>query len=413
MGLAVPRVRAAWELHDLAGAAADYAACMVGPTGPELIRDNRAEFRRLVRRRLVAAPANDAPFSQCAELSRKLSSSESAFSAHRARAREFVEYGLGVPAKTKPRSLSELTFELTPLSERAERAWPIVRGDYRRLVRATLGTKEAVHPVALAVAGVGRGLPNERALPKRTFANGEGLWVQLAWDVTFVSQDGGVTFQKGDLPIEIGPERAGECGGADFQRGFGVSSREDGSLLVTSLLPGREPSTLRAIAGEHRVIALACDDSGLVAAVEPEGSSHVEIVLCTHARSCGPLSLPKEAPFSKLVAERFDVARVAGATVLAVEHNGIVRVASSRDDGRSWTPPTVAFDAGDATRQEAAGTVPMRLFGVGSRLFLYGAPANPNAIYPLLVSDDQGASFRGPTEATGARQTAVARGAIR
>ena len=64
---AAPRVKAAWQLHTVATAFADYALCMVGPTGPSLLRDNPTEFRRLLRRRLVAASADDRPFSRCAK----------------------------------------------------------------------------------------------------------------------------------------------------------------------------------------------------------------------------------------------------------------------------------------------------------------------------------------------------------
>src|SRR5579885_1631320 len=62
-----PRIKAAWQLHSAATAFADYALCMVGPTGPSLLRDNPLEFRRLARRRLVAAGADDRPFSRCAK----------------------------------------------------------------------------------------------------------------------------------------------------------------------------------------------------------------------------------------------------------------------------------------------------------------------------------------------------------
>src|SRR5262245_41975879 len=55
----VPRGLAAWRLQTVATELADYALCMVGPTGPALIRDNVSEFQRLVRRRLVASAANE------------------------------------------------------------------------------------------------------------------------------------------------------------------------------------------------------------------------------------------------------------------------------------------------------------------------------------------------------------------
>src|SRR5262245_61778297 len=61
----LPRMRAALTLYTAATAFADYALCMVGPTGPSLLRDNPGEFWRLARRKLVSAPPEDHPFKKC------------------------------------------------------------------------------------------------------------------------------------------------------------------------------------------------------------------------------------------------------------------------------------------------------------------------------------------------------------
>src|SRR5512140_3059080 len=37
VALLVPRMRAAWQLQSMAAAFANYALCMVGPTGPSLL----------------------------------------------------------------------------------------------------------------------------------------------------------------------------------------------------------------------------------------------------------------------------------------------------------------------------------------------------------------------------------------
>src|SRR5688572_23399302 len=87
-----PRAVAAWQLHGLAAAVADYALCAVGPTGPSMIRDNPDQFTKLVRRRLVTATADDRPFADCAELARTVTASEAVFEAHGARAMDFREY---------------------------------------------------------------------------------------------------------------------------------------------------------------------------------------------------------------------------------------------------------------------------------------------------------------------------------
>src|SRR5258706_11903095 len=88
-----PRAQAAWSLHSSASNLADYALCMVGPTGPTLLRDNFAAFKNLVRRRLIAADANERPFQDCAKLSRDLTGSADVERAHRSTAWSFREYG--------------------------------------------------------------------------------------------------------------------------------------------------------------------------------------------------------------------------------------------------------------------------------------------------------------------------------
>ena len=92
-----------------------------------------------------------------------------------------------------------------------------------------------------------------------------------------------------------------------------------------------------------------------------------------------------------------DIARVGGTTVLATAQRGIVRVTSSRDDGRSWAPLTVAVDALEHALP-AGSDLPVRLLTLGKRVLLYGASTNrrrPGA-YALLASEDGGASWQAP-----------------
>jgi hypothetical protein len=86
------------------------------------------------------------------------------------------------------------------------------------------------------------------------------------------------------------------------------------------------------------------------------------------------------------------VARVQGTTIVALAMGEVVRVASSRDGGSSWTPFSVAYDAGEASR---GGRVPTELLAMGRRVLLYGTPRRAGDTYPLLYSDDQGASWHG------------------
>jgi hypothetical protein len=73
-----------------------------------------------------------------------------------------------------------------------------------------------------------------------------------------------------------------------------------------------------------------------------------------------------------------------------------VRVVSSRDEGRSFTPPIVAFDAAEYPELGAARRPPSRLLALGERLLLFGGALKASDGYLLLVSDDQGVSFRAP-----------------
>src|SRR5579871_3188088 len=169
-----PRIKAAWQLNSVATAFADYALCMVGPTGPSLLRDNPVEFRRLVRRRLVAAGADDRPFSRCAKGAGQIMDSPAVERAHRAAAASFAEYGgpAADPGEgaTHIEDLAVTTKRLAALSDRA---WPFVRGGYTSLVHASAYAAEAAHPIELPPPGTGRGEPPVRALG-RCEAGGTG-----------------------------------------------------------------------------------------------------------------------------------------------------------------------------------------------------------------------------------------------
>jgi hypothetical protein len=89
-----------------------------------------------------------------------------------------------------------------------------------------------------------------------------------------------------------------------------------------------------------------------------------------------------------------DVARAGGDTIVARTSGGITRVSSTRDDGRSWLPWTVAYDY---LREPAGQSAPFRLLVAGDQILLYTG-AKGGERYPLLVSEDHGASFKPPAE---------------
>src|SRR5438045_8423209 len=88
----VPRARAAFQLYTAATAFADYGLCMVGPTGPSLLRDNPQEFWRLARRRLVTALPDDHPFKKCEKTAALIAESRASRRAHAATAAGFREW---------------------------------------------------------------------------------------------------------------------------------------------------------------------------------------------------------------------------------------------------------------------------------------------------------------------------------
>jgi hypothetical protein len=113
------------------------------------------------------------------------------------------------------------------------------------------------------------------------------------------------------------------------------------------------------------------------------------LFVCAHAGRCG--AVPHDP---RWVDGAFDVARVDGVIVIATARAGIVRVRSSRDEGRSWTPDTVAYDWA-AQPLVSDVKVPSRLLALGRELWLFGA-AKPGQSYPVLYSVDMGTSWYAP-----------------
>jgi hypothetical protein len=176
---------------------------------------------------------------------------------------------------------------------------------------------------------------------------------------------------------------------------FGMS--DDGRLLtVTSSGPDHWPFTTVLGPSEFEVLAASADDTALVAALGRAETREVRLRLCRYRQSCGDLMSPAVPGVGTAPRLPLDLARVKGVTVLAANMHGLVRVSSSRDDGRSWTPFTVAFDPQAYPDLHTDIAVPDRMLVAGARLLLYGAARKPTDTYPWLFSDDFGASWRSP-----------------
>ncbi len=388
----VPRALSGYRVHSLATSVADYAVCMAGPTGPALIRDNPADFARLVHRRIVAAAPSDRPFEKCSKHALAVTGSAEIAHKHELSAASFADYGLG-----GSESQSALAVTIEPLVAAAHASWPFVRG-YTALVKPSLGAYEAIHPVGLARPGVGRGIPGYRAPYHAVKRAGDGLWLAYgkgAHLAFFKSSDNGLTWRPAP-GAAAGADFAERCPTGDG-RSFEVGLSSDHDVLEVSSTETDGTSHATQLAPESSsVIGLACDEKALVALVRAQNAKLQEAYVCPFGGRCALLPAPKNDALPALFEQSLDIARVHGTTVLAVTTKDLVRVTSSRDDGRTWTPFYVAYDVSEHPEVRVDVRVPSRLLTIDNRLFLYGAAARSAQSYSVLISDDHGASFRTP-----------------
>ena len=396
-----PRAVAAWRLHSAATAFADYAVCMVGPTGPALLRDASPEFRVLVRRRLLAATPDERVFEQCATKAGELTGSAVAEQAHRERARAFSEYALDAPATAGwgERTLDDLRVTTRPLSELGKKSWPFVRQGYTSLIRSSVNAREAVHPVGPSRPGLGRGLPRWRARYRAVRAAQGGLLLAVGRDANlsaYRSKNRGAAWSP-ISPYHPDVERFAErCPAPNGNRAFRFGLSNDASQTTVEYeAPDSVAHAVTLAPADREVLAAACDDDALVAAVHGAGGRGVSFVVCRYRQSCHPFSVSKSTWPSTLTFP-LDLARIRGTTIVAWERQGVVRVTTSRDDGETWTPVSVAYDRAEVQSGGAYFEAPGHLLAAGDRVLLYAGSEQSNTDYLLLVSDDLGASFRTP-----------------
>lgn len=407
-----PRASAAWRLHTLANRYADYAACVAGPTGPTALRDDPERFAELLRRRIVTARPGETPFAGCEKQARGLDVSASVAAAHRLEAQDFVEYGGSAADRARApgasageASLASILVSTDRLAELAHGAWPFVRTGHARLMKPSSHTSEAVHPVEAPAPGIGSGLPLRRSRYRTTFLEGDGLLVKFgsgANQEAFRSADGGVSWQAASVPHEAAALDGcqADARGKAFVFTFDGPARR---VIVMSLGPERAPFPADLASADAKVVGAACDAKALVVALRESASQgsaspgegeRVVLRLCPYAAACTTLAAPD---FGKRgLGLDVDVARVDGTTVVSSQAHGVTRVSSSRDQGRTWSPPAVAFDSAVVREDGLEMPAPVRMLTAGSRLFLYGGGRRSEDAYWLLVSDDHGASFHAP-----------------
>jgi hypothetical protein len=351
---AAPRMSAAFRLHSAATTFADYALCMVGPTGPSLLRDNPPEFRKLVRRRLIATTADDQPFARCAKAARDVTESPEVERAHRAAAASFTEYGADPRAEASGdavRTLDSLSVTTKRLGELSDAAWPFVRGGYTSLVKASAYAPEAAHPADFPRPGKARGVVSPASIT-RCVPPGTAISYALA----------------------LSPDKR--------------------TKIVRSTTPEGVETDATLAPADARVFAVSCDARGAVVAAGREGTRDVNLYSCGYLGECHELRMPRLG--AMVPRYPLDVAKVDGVIVVSVPMHGIVRVASSRDEGRSWTPFIVAYDPEAHPELRFDVKTVDRIKVAGRRLLLVGSGRRESDTFPALASDDAGASWRAP-----------------
>jgi hypothetical protein len=387
----VPRALAGYRVHTLATSVADYAVCMAGPTGPALFRDNPGEFARLVHRRLVAAASTERPFDKCAKHALAITGSPEIARKHALGAASFTDYGL-----SGSESAAGLAVTSEPLVAAAHSAWPFVRG-YTALVKPSLGAFEAIHPVGLPRPAVGRGIPAWRGVYRSVKRTPDALWLAFGKGAhlsVHKSTDNGVTWRPAAL-AQTG-DFAERCLTGDG-RAYEVTSSADHDVLeVNSIEQDGTAHAMQLAPETSTVYALACDERALVLLVRAQGSRSSEVFECPFAGRCTTMPGPRPDALPGLSEQTLDIARVHGTTVLSVTNRDIVRITSSRDEGRTWTPFYVAYDSAEHPEVRADVRTPSHLLTIDNRVFLYGGGNRSAQSYSVLVSDDHGASFRTP-----------------
>ena len=385
-----------WQLHGAASDFANYAACMAGPTGPELLGPRPTDFSRLVRRRLIAARPDSKPFAPCLPAldAYTRGARDARRAAHEAKAGDYEEYGALPGEGRASTSLAALAVDDSRLRELREAAWPFAPADLGPLLRPERSAKVAPHPAEPPRPARGVGLPPFELGYSASHQVGRSellLAGQGANASVYRSDDGGATWANVDIDDPALAAASGQCSNGDGRIGFRL--RHTGTQLhVESWLDGARETSFPLADADARLTSFACDTTAAVAVLQAE-ERKTSFRLCPHRAPCKVLAVP--APLRAATGEiaSMSIARVKGVSIIATTRAGVVRVISSRDDGETWTPSVVAHDRGE--QQSAPGASPAHLLSLGSRVMLYAGAQRPSQAYPALFSSDFGASWQG------------------
>jgi len=393
----VPRAVAYWQLHDVAAQVANYALCMAGPTGADLLRERPTGFWQLVRRRLIASPPDGRPFAACVPALQAFSKGRLASRHHLAQARDFREYAALDSGKEPELSLPDLGVTTEPLDTLVRAAWPLARQGYADMMRSERNALAVTHPIELPRPAEGRGLPpTQLGYAAVSGQAGEYLLVsgRGANVDAFRSRDGGFAWVAVDAENATVQANAGRCAVAGSTSSFRLGTNDD-QLRVESWAASELETSFPIASADTRLLGFSCDTGAALAWLETPGQAVPTFRLCPKQGRCRDLHIPEQLRGTLNRAAVVSAARVRGATVVAMSLFGIVRVVSSRDDGETWTPPVVAYDRDETGVAGQARQTPTRLLALDGRVLLYAGADNPTSSYPALISDDLGASWQG------------------
>lgn len=393
----VPRALAYWQLHGAATELADYATCMVGPTGPALFRERPDEFWRLVRRRLVASPPDARPFAGCVPALEPSPGADARRRFHQATAQEFSEYA-SFRASSKPTlSLAKLKVTTARLDALADAAGLFSRIPYAELVRPSRNARTVPHPIELPRPIEGRGLPRTSVGHSRVQPIDGGYLLITgngANASAYRSNDGGTSWNVLDPDDPLVRATRGECSVGRSRAAFKLVVHAE-QLRVESWLNAELETSFPLASAESRLSGFSCDTGAALAIVREQSEPLPAVRICPHRARCRDLSLPVELRDGLRADARLSVARARGVAVISVAYRGIVRVFSSRNDGESWTPSVVAYDRDEQQGRGRSEAAPTQLLGLDGRVLLYAGSEREGGSYALLSSDDFGASWQG------------------
>lgn len=392
----VPRAIAYWQLHGAATELADYALCMAGPTGPALLRERPPEFWRLVRRRLVGSPPDARPFAGCAPAAEASAEGEARRRSHQAKAEDFREYAAFRATSNPSLSLDDLTVTTARVEALAKAASIFMRTPYAELVRPSRNARAVPHPVDLPTPMHGSGLPRA-GVGHAQVRSLDGGYLLVAGNgvntSAYRSGDGGLSWSVVDVGSHQLGATPGACTVGQSPASFKLAASGE-QLRLESWLNAELETSFPLAPAESRLLAFSCDATAALAILHEEGQARPAIRLCPHRGRCKDLSLPVELREEARAEAILSAARARGVAVLSVAYQGVVRIFSSRNDGETWTPSVVAYDREEQQAQGRGVATPTQLLALDARVLLYAGADRRGASYPVLASDDFGASWQ-------------------